>query len=202
MALAAPLTETELKLELKTYDDLLAMPDDGNRYELIFGEIVISPSPATKHQYVLGELYVRFRNHILKKELGVVFFAPVDVKFSMHNVVEPDLIVVNRERVQIVTEKSVDGVPDVVVEILSPSNRTQDLMKKAVLYADYGVPEYWIVDPVTDDISVNVLIAGQYERQSNRGGIARSEVLPGLKVRVAEIFTMPEWMTNSSGETG
>jgi Uma2 family endonuclease len=201
MAMLAPTTtDRDLKLELKTYDDLLAIPDDGNRYELIFGEIFMSPSPATKHQFVLGELNERFRDHVLKKALGVVFFAPVDVKFSMYSVVEPDLIVVSRERVEIVTEKNVDGVPDVVVEILSPSNRMQDLVRKAALYAQYGVPEYWIVDPETDRITVNQLREGQYSPLPIRGGIARSTVLPGLKIRVSDIFTIPEWMAKSSTE--
>ena len=180
---------------LKTYDDLLAMPDDGNRYELIFGEIVMSPAPATKHQHVLGQLYLRFSNHLKRCGLGVVFLPPYDVRFSIHSVVQPDLLVVRRERAAIVTKRNVYGSPDLVVEILSPSNRMQDLTTKAVLYADFGVPEYWIVDPETDRITINVLRDGQYAALQGRGGLVRSEILPGLKVRVADVFAMPDWLT-------
>jgi len=199
--LAPPMLEQDLKLELKSYDDLLVMPDDGNRYELIFGEIVMSPAPATKHQFVLGELYANFRDQVAKKLLGVVLFAPVDVKFSQFSVVEPDLIVVKGNRARIVTEKNVDGVPDLVVEILSPSNRAQDLVRKAALYTQYGVPEYWIVDPETDRITVNVLREGQYAPLRNRGGFARSEVLAGFKVRVKDMFTPSELLTRVQDPT-
>ena len=180
-------------VDLKTHDDLLAMPDDGNRYELIFGEIVMSAAPRTRHQDVLAELYDRFKRHVRTRQLAKVFFAPVDVRFSHYNVVEPDLLVVKRERLTIVTEGYVDGAPDLVVEVLSPSNRAQDVVKKAALYMQFGVPEYWIVDPERETIAVNELREGQYVHVPNRRGVAHSTVIPGLKVRVADIFAMPEW---------
>jgi Uma2 family endonuclease len=181
-------------IELKTYDDLLAMPDDGNRYELIFGEIVMSAAPKTTHQDVLSELNDRFKRHVIKHQLGKVYFAPVDVKFSIYNVVEPDLLFVKRERLGIVLDDSIDGAPDVIVEVLSPSNRRQDIVRKAALYAQFGVPEYWIVDPEAETIAVNELREGQYVHVPNRRGFARSTVVPGLKVRVADVFAMPAWM--------
>lgn len=200
--LAPPRTEHELlQLEPKTYIDLLATPDDGNRYELVAGDIVMSPAPATKHQYALGQLHLRLSNHVLRRQLGLVLFAPVDVKLSVHNVLQPDLIVVSRARVKIVTERFVDGPPDVIVEILSPSTRMQDLVTKAALYADHGVLEYWIVDPETDAIAIYSLREGRYVPLPKRGEYVRSEALPGLRVRAKDIFTMPDWMLEATETT-
>jgi Uma2 family endonuclease len=187
-------------IDLKTYDDLLAMPDDGNRYELIFGEIVMSPAPTTKHHYVLSELNDHFKRHVHTHRLGRVFFAPVDVRLSVHNVVEPDLFFVRRERLEVVKDNYVEGAPDLIVEVLSPSNRRQDIVRKAALYTQFGVPEYWIVDPEAETIAVNELREGRYVHVPNRRGFARSAVIPGLKVRVAAVFAMPEWMVAAPTE--
>jgi Uma2 family endonuclease len=187
-------------IDLKTYDDLLAMPDDGNRYELIFGEIVMSPAPTEKHQFALGELFKLFSNHALKHGLGLVLFAPYDVRLSIHNVVEPDLLYIKREHTQYRKGKYLDGAPDLIVEVLSPSNRAQDVVRKAALYTQFEVPEYWIVDPEAETIAVNELREGQYVHVPNRRGIARSAVIPGLKVRVAAVFAMPGWMTAPPAE--
>ena len=177
--MASPATSAEIGS--KTYDDLLAMPDDGNRYELIFGEIVMTASPKRKHQFALFQLGKLLDAYARDHRLGEVYIAPYDVKLSVHNVVEPDILFVRRSRLNILTEDFVDGPPDLVVEVLSPTNRAHDLVKKATLYADFGIPEYWIVDPVTDVITVHVLEAGHYRPLPNRPGIAESLVLAGLR---------------------
>jgi Uma2 family endonuclease len=199
MALTA--TQSQIELQLRTYDDLRAMPEDGHRYELIYGEIVMSPSPRTKHQRALRQLMERLERFVTANQLGEVFFAPLDVKFSMHSVVQPDLFFVRRERVEIVTDDYVDGAPDLIVEVLSPSNRMQDLVRKAALYADHGVAEYWIVDPESEKIGVNVWRDGQYVAASTEDGIARSVVLPGLELSSNEIFALPEWLRPKSENT-
>lgn len=137
------LPASHIQVQPHTYDDFRSIPEDGHRYELIFGEIVISPSPHTKHQHALGELFTRMKQFVHERQLGRVYFAPVDVKLSPNNVVQPDLLFVKRQRLRIVRNEFIDGAPDLVVEALSPANRMQDLVKKAVLYGLHGVPEYW-----------------------------------------------------------
>jgi Uma2 family endonuclease len=187
MALLAPSTT----LELKTYDDLIAMPDDGNRYELLSGEIVMSPAPKTAHQRISMRLSNILFEHVFSNDLGEVFTAPIDVRFSEYNVVQPDLVFVSNERDDIVADDCVDGPPDLVVEILSPSTRVSDLVAKSTLYAASGVAEYWIVDPDTETIAVFQLVNGQYQSRPHREGIILSSVLPGVEAKVAEVFAKP-----------
>jgi Uma2 family endonuclease len=195
MALRATEHHPATMIEALTYEDLQAIPEDGHRYELIFGEIVMSPSPNTRHQYVLGELFTRMKQHAHDRLLGRVYIAPLDVRLSPNNTVQPDLLFVRRDRLSIVRNDLVDGTPDLVVEALSPSSRAQDLIKKAVLYGQYEIPEYWIVDPDSNSISVNVLRDGQYVPLSEADGVARSIAIPGFAVQPDELFEMPDWMT-------
>src|SRR3712207_6353337 len=108
------------------HEDLLQTPDDGNRYEIIAGELVVSPAPVPIHQEVAGTLFRWFGDAVRGKGLDKVYFAPVDVRLSKHNVVEPDLVFVSRERRHIVGPKLIDGAPDLLVEILSPSTLNRD----------------------------------------------------------------------------
>jgi Uma2 family endonuclease len=201
MALSTQAVSLESKLAAKTYDDLLAMPEDGNRYELIFGEIVMTASPKSKHQYALFQLGKLIDAFARDNRLGVVYVAPYDVKLSAHNVVQPDILFVLWSRRTILTENYVDGPPDLIVEVLSPTNRANDLIRKATLYADFGVPEYWIADPETDDITVHVLESGHYRPRPNRSGIVDSVVLPGLAVRIQDVFALPGWASTPEDET-
>jgi Uma2 family endonuclease len=129
-----------------THADYLLIPDDGMRHELIAGEHFVTPSPSLRHQTVSRNL-VRFLDAFVReRRLGEVFFAPLDVILSDFDVVEPDLIFVRQERREILQDW-VRGVPDLLVEILSPSNRRHDEVRKRDLYEERGVEEYWIVDP-------------------------------------------------------
>ncbi|MCC6790602.1 MAG: Uma2 family endonuclease [Thermomicrobiales bacterium] len=203
MALPATRHSQPHLLQALTYDDLRAMPDDGNRYELIFGEIVMSPSPNTRHQHVLGELFTRMKAFAHERQLGRVYIAPLDVRLSLNNVVQPDLLFVRRDRLGLVRSDCVRGAPDLVVEALSPSNRAQDLVKKAVLYGLYEIPEYWVVDPESNIITVNVWRDGQYValEDEDNDGTARSIVIPGFSVRPSDLFELPAWMTAAQDET-
>lgn len=182
------MAEPAIYLELKTVDDYLALPDDGHRYELIAGEIVMSPSPTTKHQRVIARLTTRLHAFVESRRLGEVFFAPLDVQISRYSVVQPDVTVVLAGRSAIVSDDRINGAPDLVVEVISPSSRKRDLRDKANLYMHAGVPEYWIVDPESEAITVYVLSGGGYLPSVSAGGVARSQVLPGFEVVVAEIF--------------
>jgi Uma2 family endonuclease len=129
------------------YQDFCALPDDGRRYEILDGDLYMSPSPATLHQRVVGRLLVLLSEHVRQMNLGEVFVAPYDVLLDEQNIVEPDLIYVANANVSIITEKNIQGAPDLLVEIVSPSTIERDTRDKRNLYARCAVPNYWIIDP-------------------------------------------------------
>src|SRR5262245_25633583 len=104
-----------------TYDDYAAMPEDGHRYELYEGELVMTPSPRPRHQSVIGHLYLVIAEHLRGHALGEVYLSPIDVILSRITVLQPDLVYVEQARLGIVTERAIEGAPTLVVEILSPS---------------------------------------------------------------------------------
>ena len=135
-------------------DDLRSFPDDRNRYEIIGGQLIVSPSPSTRHQQILLELATSLKLYLLAERRGQVFVAPLDVRLSFYDVVQPDLLVVLNDRADIIQERGILGAPNLVVEILSPSSQVNDRVDKAALYARSGVQEYWIVDPDTETVTV------------------------------------------------
>lgn len=171
-----------------TYDDLTDTPDDGNRYEIINGELIVSPSPSLKHQRLLNRLNIKMSAFVEAHQLGEVFIAPLDVIFSPYNVVQPDLFFIARQRLPQMEGRVITGAPDLAVEILSPYSRMIDLVRKKAMYATAGVQEYWAVDPRHRTLTVFTLVNGQYEEVKQRDGVARSLVLPGFEVNVAELF--------------
>ncbi len=171
-----------------TYDDLVQMPEDGNRYEIIGGELVVTPAPIPVHQRVLKPVFRLIDGFVEARGLGEVFFAPLDVQLGEHDIVEPDLIFIARERLGIVERTRVIGVPDLLVEILSPSTRTRDEALKARLYAEAGVREYWIADPDERTLRVYALEGGRYVPIPPDPEGVCSRVLPGLVVDAAALF--------------
>ncbi len=135
------------------YEDLLTMPDDGNRYELLEGELVVSPSAKPRHQQVVKNLIVSLARWEAAK-LGRVYSAPLDVVFGPHTVFEPDVLFIRAEHLSIVKESNVSGPPDLVVEVLSESTRRIDLGRKLRAYGRHGVDEYWVVDPTEHTVHV------------------------------------------------
>ncbi len=132
---------------LLTYEDLCQTPDDFNRYEIIGGELIVAPSPISKHQRVSSRLQRWFGNFVTDRDLGEIIAAPCDVKLDQHDIVQPDLLFIARERLHIIGDKYIDGAPDLLVEVLSPTTRRRDRTRKADLYARAGVREYWLADP-------------------------------------------------------
>ena len=171
-----------------TYDDLLDTPDDGNRYEIIGGELVVSPAPTPKHQLVLYRISRVVGDIVERDTLGQVFFAPLDVRFHPHDIVEPDLLFIRRERLHLIQSKLVEGAPDLVVEVLSPSSRTRDRVRKMALYAGSGVEEYWIADPDHKTLTVYALVNGTYQPVEAINDVVSSTVLPGLHVEISDLF--------------
>jgi Uma2 family endonuclease len=182
-----------------TYDDLAALPDDGKRYELINGELFELTGPTPKHQRATRRVSTDLDRFVTTHELGEVFFAPLDVYLSPHNTVQPDIIFVSRAQAGIIRAQKIEGVPDLLMEIISPSNRRHDIVIKAALYATFGVPEYWLVDPEDDKILVQTWRDGVYVPVRSTDGIARSEVLPGFEVNPSDIFAEPAWMQHAEG---
>jgi Uma2 family endonuclease len=177
-----------------TYDDLAGMPKDGKRYEIINGELFELTGPTPKHQMSAVRQVTRLDGFVTAGQLGQVYCAPLDVYFSPYDVVQPDIVYVSRERRRIIRDQRIEGAPDLLMEILSPSNRLRDIITKAALYATMGVPEYWLVDPEQDSIQVQMLQNGIYVPVKSEHGEVRSLVLPGFRVRLNDIFATSDWM--------
>ncbi len=174
-----------------TYEDLRAMPQDGKRYELLEGEIYMAPSPRVKHQKVLGNLYLALRRFADDRGLGEVYLAPLDVVLDDQNVVQPDILFVCRERSLAITPLFINGPPDLVVEVLSPSNADFDRTTKRRAYAAAGVPEIWYVDPMDDSIEVFRLGADRayiLVRRLSGADVLVSESFPGFELPLPTLF--------------
>jgi Uma2 family endonuclease len=130
-----------------TYEDYCHLPDNGKRYEIIDGELFVTPSPFRPHQRAVTRLTSYLSLFVQEHDLGEVFVAPFDVVFSRFDVVEPDLLYISKERASVLTERNVQGAPDLVVEVLSSSTADRDRTIKLKLYARYGVKEYWVIGP-------------------------------------------------------
>ena len=129
-----------------TYADYAVLPDDGRRYQLVEGELIVAPAPTTWHQLIQGEIYYRLRIHVDAKGLGHVLGAPLDVVLDDRNVLQPDVLFVSNERAAVLERKNVQGPPDLVVEVLSPGTERLDRVRKLGLYGRFGAAHYWIVD--------------------------------------------------------
>ena len=177
-------------LDLKrTYADYCLTPDD-ERYELLDGELVMSPSPNRAHQRIDAKLGWRLAQFVEERDLGEVFSAPFDVVLSDTNVVQPDLLFVSKEQAYIVTEDNIRGAPDLVVEIISPSTIERDRSLKRALYARYGVREYWLVDPDTRTVTVLLLDEGAFVEIARYGAgqTLTSPTLAGFTANLDDIF--------------
>ena len=176
-----------------TYDDFLLFPDDGKRHELIDGEHYVTPSPNLGHQRILGNIYYLIRAWLEQRPIGRVFFAPLDVVLSRHDVVEPDLFYLSHERAsQVTTPENLRGAPELVVEIASRSTRKRDETIKRRLFEEKGVTEYWIVDPAHEAVRVYRRVEGGFappvELLRQRGDVVTTPLLPGLELPLARIF--------------
>ena len=171
-----------------TWDDLEALPDDLKRYELICGGLIATPAPLVVHQYIVGHLLAELFRHVEDNALGAVFPSLTAVRFSLYDVVKPDLMFVAREQWSRLKENYIDGPPDLIVEVLGDNTRRLDRIQKHALYANHGVPEYWLVDPDTRSLVALALTDGKYERIPPAGEGIVSRVLPALRLNRAANF--------------
>ena len=179
-----------------TYEDYAAKPDD-ERWELIDGVLYeMAPSPNTKHQRALRRWVAAFELHFSRVgELGDLFFAPTDLILADGTTVQPDMFFVAAKREHIITLRGCEGPPNLVVEVLSPSNPARDLETKRELYARYGIPEYFILDNDTETVRalsepITVGGVGRYtvEVLYRSGDTLNITSVPGLAIAIANIF--------------
>ena len=177
-----------------TYDDFLLFPDDGRRHELIDGEHYVTPSPNTRHQRLVGRLFVALDAHVnANPGVGEVFLAPFDVVFTDFDIVEPDVLFVAGDQADIVTDKHVRGAPALVVEILSPGTRRVDEKLKYRLFERTGVREYWLVDPELDLVKVfrraaDGSLPRVAELTADASDTLTTPLLPGFALPLATFF--------------
>ena len=165
----------------------LLLPE-GAPYQLVNGELVMTPAPIPVHQLIVMELAMAF--FVKKQQCGHVLIAPLDVYLDDENILQPDILFIERGREHIIGKKMIEAAPDFIVEVLSPGTARYDLEEKYRAYEQGGVKEYWIVDPDKKNIDVFVSTDGRFIRQKTVSGAkqARSTVLPGFSIQAASIF--------------
>lgn len=174
-----------------TYDHYATLPDDGQRYEIVNGVLLMTPSPSGSHQRVAGRLFYYLLDHVEFAGLGRVYQAPFDVELAPDTVVQPDVLVLLNAGLEKYTEKRVIGAPDLVVEVASPGTAAYDRLSKCDAYAQAGVSEYWIANPQRHTVEVLVLEEGIYRTLGTFWGKATlpSRVVPGIaEVHVEQFF--------------
>jgi Uma2 family endonuclease len=172
-----------------TYSHYAALPDDGNRYEIIDGVLYMAPSPNEFHQETADLIATYLTMHVKFNHLGRVFSAPFDVELAENVMLQPDVLVVLKEYNERIKDHIV-GAPDLVVEVASPRTWRYDRIKKYRDYAYSGVKEYWIVDPVQCSVEVLALKGSDYLSTGIFSGeqLVHSQLLPGFSVRAKQFF--------------
>jgi Uma2 family endonuclease len=173
-----------------TYDDYCLLPNDRNRYEILDGDFFVTPAPRVNHQRISRRLLRFLDDHVLANNLGEIFAAPIDVILAPTTVVQPDLIFIAHDRAHIITERAIEGAPTLVVEILSPTTQQIDRVTKAQLYAKYGVPHYWLIDPDQHVIEAYGLSGEQYNlvTRVQDADLFTSSVFPGLSIQISDLW--------------
>ena len=173
-----------------TYEDYVDLPDDGRRYEILDGELEVSPAPAPRHQAVSLNLVWILHGHVQERGLGSVYYAPIDVILADTSIVQPDLVFIVAGRESIVSGRGIEGPPDLAVEILSPWSVRRDRVAKAALYARHGIRHYWIVDPDGRVIEVYEADAAEYRLvgRHERATKVRTAVFPDLELDLGHVW--------------
>lgn len=187
---SATLPRPKAARRIWTYDEMVAeLPETNQPVELWNGEIIMSPAPHPDHQRIVSRFYKRLDRFIEERELGEVFFSPVDVVLTQHRVVQPDVLFISKERSEIVQDQIL-GVPDLAMEVISEGSWQRDRIQKKALYEQFGLPEYWIIDPDSETIEVFAMVKGVYQLHSKATGadVAKSKLLAGFKISFTELL--------------
>ncbi len=171
-------------------DEYNELPNDGKTYQIIDGVLYVNPAPVPRHQRVSKNLQFQLMLQLEKTGLGEIYNAPIDVILDKHTIVQPDLLFIRADRLNIVGEKNIQGPPDLVVEILSPSTRRTDVLIKSVSYARHQIPRYWLVDPAIDRIDAHLLADGSYRLEQTAQGaeLLQPAGFPTLQLDLGAIF--------------
>lgn len=172
--------------------DYYKLLPEGAPYQLIEGELIMTPAPNPRHQIILGRLFRKLTEFAEKGSKGLTLLSPIDVYLDDENAFQPDLILILKEKKDIIKKDGIYGPPDIVIEILSPSTASYDLRGKFRVYERSGVKEYWIVDPEINSVEVYVNREGRFSLASKAeaGGEVGSLLLEGFKVNLDEVFSV------------
>jgi Uma2 family endonuclease len=173
-----------------TVDDYM-MLEEGAPFQLINNELIMSPSPIPIHQVISRRIVQNMSNFLDDQhDNGFLVYAPMDVKLDEGNIFQPDILYVKEERAAEIVKDRVEGAPDLVIEILSPSNAYYDLRQKKNIYEKYGVKEYIIVDPIEQSVELYALKDGLYylHQKAQKDGQLNSIILPGFNVDLKKLF--------------
>lgn len=179
------------KITVAEFRELEFADDDPFSYELIDGELVKKKAPTPKHQDILSELNDQIKPFVRQNQLGRVFFAPVDVFLDTDTAPQPDYVFVPTRNADIITGNGIEGVPTLVVEIISPTSIVRDRFTKKALYERFGVQEYWLIDPQNQEVELYTLVENRYELLSAASafeGNLTSNVLVGLTLDLKKLF--------------
>jgi len=173
-----------------SFEEFRQLPIDGKRYELVRGEVHVTPAPPTRHQFTVQNLAGSLWPHVVKNNLGEVWTAPLDVRLSGETALQPDLIFVSNARAGIIQENWIAGAPDLVVEVLSPSTAAYDRVTKLPAYAESGVPEFWLIDSQAKTVEVLRLQGRKYFVEATHAGdqVLTSNLFPGWQLPLRDLF--------------
>lgn len=173
------------------YADYLRLPDDGKRYEIIEGVLYVANAPSVDHQFAVSEIHFHLKLFVRERQLGQVYTAPLEVHLSeTSRPVQPDILFIRAEQQPEPGARFLEGAPDLVVEVISPSSIRLDRHIKFDLYERVGVAEYWLVDPKARLVEVYALSSGEYALRGQYTGddLIESGVLTGLQIQTSVLF--------------
>jgi len=172
-----------------TEADYFRLPESNKIIELSEGRLIISPSPTTQHQMILGSLFSTLRTHVTSNKLGMIVMSPMDVRLKKGIIRQPDIIFMSNEHLDRITNKRW-GIPDLAIEVTSPGTKKEDRKDKYAEYEKAGIKEYWIVDPFKQSVEIYTLEHGNYSLfgKWGPGEIVKSKLLDGFEVSIDEIM--------------
>ena len=173
-----------------TYEEFRQLPDDGKRYELIGGEVYMAPAPSTRHQLTQINLSSRLFQYLASNPVGIVMTAPLDVRLCEDIALQPDVVFVSKGRMDVIREDFIDGAPDLVVEILSPSTAKHDRATKLRIYSEAGVPHVWYLDGYAKTVEQLKLQGKKYLVDAVFAGdqVLTSELFPDWELPLEKLF--------------
>jgi Uma2 family endonuclease len=165
------------------------MPETNQPCELWDGELIMSPAPSFYHQEITLSFYRQLYDWVTRHKLGKVVTGPIDMVLSPHRVTQPEVAFISQGRLDIIT-RTINGPVDMAAEVISLGHRSRDRIEKRDLYEQYGVREFWLIDPEAQTVEVLSLENGRYELflRSTHGQTAASKLLPGFEVLVTPLF--------------